>query len=331
MNNISNSDLFKSQFIEVLISKLHNKKQWVQELSKVLSLSIDAIYKKHRLESFYSLEEVILLSKHYSISLDNIINSTPNEVKMQILSKNLPINNISSYLDTLKLNFSKLQELHDYKVYYAARELPIFYYFLDQNLAYFKLFVFSKAIWKIPVFCENKFNLKLFDPEISRCMNALWALYSNSPSEEYWNNNIFDNTISQLKFYYDSRDISNTDALLVVHGMFNVIQKCKDMTIKGSKSPVSSNNFQLFENKILHTSNHILVRSNQFNVHYLTYDNPNYLITFDTNFIQHSIQWYDTIRENSYLLGIGSGHHTNSYFRELEEKVQQVEKYITNN
>ena len=329
MNQTLETNLdFKSTFIELLLNAIKNKDHWAKELSSVLNVSIDAIYKKHRQESFYTVEEIVLLCRTYHLSLDQIIHNQKQEVKFKIQNKITPVKDIHSYLHGLKMTFSKLNQLSDYQILYATRELPIFYYFLNDSLTQFKLFVYSKAIWKIPSFAHQSFNPSLFDPDILNETRFLWSLYSEAPTEEFWSNNILDNTLQQLKFYYDAGEISQQNTLQILEGIADVCANCKTMTVSNSKTKTKPNNFKLYENKILHTTNHVLVLSNQYNALYLTFDNPNYLMTQDTEFIQYSISWYNTIRENSYILGTGGGHNTALFFKELTEKIDRLKNYV---
>ena len=87
----------------------------------------------------------------------------------------------------------------------------------------------------------------------------------------------------------------------------------------------------LFENKILHTSNHVLVKSKEKNIIYITFDNPNFIYTDNQNFVEYSENWYSTIREISYALGAGSGHNTLSFFNYLVSKIDMVRKRISHN
>ncbi len=64
---------FKKQFQELLRTRIKKKKDWVNELAELLQCSNDAVYKKSRLDSFYSVDELVTLAKYYSISLDSII------------------------------------------------------------------------------------------------------------------------------------------------------------------------------------------------------------------------------------------------------------------
>jgi hypothetical protein len=181
--------------------------------------------------------------------------------------------------------------------------------------------------------------MELFDPEIFKTTNLIWKDYSNFYSEEYWNNNVLDNSLQQLLFYTECKEINTENALIIIDAIHEVILKCKKMAYDGSKNNHirstedafgSNGNYRLYDNKILHTSNHVRVSSDHFNAVYLTYDNPNFIITQDARFIDYTDNWYSAIQENSYILGKGSGHHAADFFNVLLSKIEHTQQRISN-
>lgn len=321
----------KVQFHEVILNKIVCKKNWADELSKVLHVSTDTIYKKARMDSFYSLDEVIILMKHFGISLDEMVFDRSDHVHFKMPQLTRPVKNIEEYLGQLANTFQMVQQAKNVKLYYATRELPIFYYFLNDTLAAFKLFVFGRTVWNISRMADACYSKDLFDPEIFQLTKNIWNHYAQYNSEEYWNNNVMDNTIQQLLYYFDCGVITTCDAISIIEALKEVTSRCKKMAITNSKNLLyNQNNYKLYNNKIMHTSNHVRVSSDDFNVLYLTYDSPNFIISENSALLHYTDQWYNSIQENSYYLGKGSGHHALDFFNSIIEKITAVEKRILN-
>lgn len=320
---------FKSQFIRQLKIKIGSHKNWNDELANLLHVSPQSIYRKVKKEGFFSLDEVLILADYYKISIDQLLEQSPDQIRFNCPNLLSPINSIEDYLNRLVLSFGKVSTMKNPKIFYATRELPIFYYFLNDTFTSFKLYVFARTIWSIPRFNSAKFDMNLFDPNCFKITKLLWNNYAKLNSEEFWNSNIIDNTIHQILYYYECGDINKDDAFKVIDSIIEVIRLCKNMALRGSKSEVLEDNLVLYNNRILHTGNHVLVRSDHQDMLFLTYDSPNFLTTDNQYFIKYSINWYKQISENSYTLGKGSGHNNANFFKSLIESAEVVYSKIT--
>lgn len=315
---------FVQNFQKIVLERVSDKKQWAKEIAEILHISADAVYKKSRFKISYSLEEYHKLRHHYGIE-EGDMSSTSDSEFIQFTSPllNAHIKDPMDYLYGLQSTFTKLESIRSPKVMYTTRELPIFYYFMNPLLLKFKLYVFAKTVWEIPRFVNNKFNQDLFHIDMDPLSLKLWQAYRELHSEEFWTLNIFDNTIQQLVFFKNCGDISSEDFILIKTSIIDIINKCAQMAEQESKIPRALyKNFQLFENKIMHTSNHIMVTSAEKDFMYFTFDNPNYIYTDDAMLMNYSKSWYSKIRKNSYALGEGSGHLRYQYFNALIAKAE---------
>ncbi|MCC6815543.1 MAG: hypothetical protein IT267_03925 [Saprospiraceae bacterium] len=322
------NEIFQTNFIEQVKLKIGTHKNWASELSELLNVAKPSIYRKIKPETFFSLHEILLLCKHYKISIDQLLHLDSDQVSFNCPNMLNPIRSVEEYLERLTNTFDQLWVMKDPKVYYTTRELPIFYCFLDDYYTAFKLYVFSKTIWLVPNFKSAKFDLNLFNPDCFKITKTLWNNYSKIHTEEFWNCNILDNTLQQILYFWEAGDLRKEDALNILKSIEKVLDQCRNMALKGSKSEKFSTNLILYNNRILHTGNHVLVKTDQQDVLYLTYDNPNFLITSDSQFTKYSKDWYDLITENSYILGKGSGHHNANFFNTLQESIELARNRI---
>ncbi|MBK7811386.1 MAG: hypothetical protein IPO62_09950 [Saprospiraceae bacterium] len=319
---------FKSLFNQELLNKIRNKRNWATELSGLLHCSVSSIYKKTQQDSFFSLEEMLFLINYYSIDIKKVFTNDIGIVQFNVPSIKHPINNIDDYLNRLNSTFKGLGQDQKATVYYATRELPFFYYFLKPELTYFKLFIFAQSIWKLEHFVNSTFSIALFDDNVQIKCNKLWENYSKLLSIEYWNTKILDTTLQQIFYYYETGDLTMEDALKILATLEELNKELKNMTMANSKNPNIQNNFKLYENKIIHTSNHVLVKTEKKSGIYLAFDNPNFIYSDDPDFIKYSENWYQNIEDSSYLLGRGSGHQTAMFFNYLSKKIEQLANRI---
>lgn len=317
---------FIEKFHELIIDRSVDKKHWAKELSDVLNISTDAIYKKARMESKYSIEELLLLCSKFNISLDQIIQPGNSEniiFKTPFLNKK--IHDPKDYLLAIENSLKDLENITNPKILYTTRELPVFFHFIHPVLTSFKLYVFSKYVWEIPAFKESSYNHAMFDDDIFKISSQLWTTYSKFKSEEYWTIQVLDMTIHQILFLKNCGFISDSNISLIKSAILELLNMCSSMAESNSKNSLNTKgNFYLYENRILHTGNHIMVNSENKEFMYITFDNPNFIYTEDYSFVEYSKQWYEKIRRNSYFIGEGTGHLRFQFFEQLRQRLNVI-------
>ncbi|MCC6816334.1 MAG: hypothetical protein IT267_07985 [Saprospiraceae bacterium] len=315
---------FYSQFCNILLNKIKDKKAWPNELSNLLNCSKQTVYRKQNGNYHYTLEEFFSLISHYEIDIAELFRMNITSTPFTVPGVHEPLHSINDYLKRLAGSFKILKSNIPPKITYATRELPIFYYFLNPPLASFKLYVFAKLIWKSEDLVNKCFEVNLLNLDQLQLISTLWFQYSQLRSKEYWSSNILDSTLQQIIFFNESGDLASDHALLIINGLEEVVKRIRTMAVTGTKSPDLHGNFNLYENKILHTGNHVLADSGDDRALILTFDNPNFIATKDSKFIDYTEVWLRTIEDHSYHLGQGSGNHTSIFFNSLNDRIQQV-------
>ncbi|MBK9271715.1 MAG: hypothetical protein IPM48_08945 [Saprospiraceae bacterium] len=310
------------------MAKIRDKRHWAEELSRILHCGVSSIYKKTRQDSFFTIEEMLFLIKYYSIDIDKIFTHNKGVVQFNVPGLKYPVQNIETYINYLLYTFRDLDVSKNPNISYATKELPIFYYFLKPRLSCFKLYVYAKSIWKLESVVNEEFSTKLIDEEALQKLELLWDKYSRLKSFEYWSTKVFDTTLQQIFYYFESGELNTADAIDLLNDLDELIILLKQMTNANTKNKDLTNNFKLYENKILNTGNHILVRMEDRSLIYLSFDYPNFIYSDDAEFIRYSENWYNKIEETSYLLGKGSGHQTSMFFNYLHKKVEQLSMRI---
>mgnify|MGYP000878461394 CR=1 FL=1 len=63
----------QKQFIAFLKAKTSNTTSFVEEIASILDIGYDAAYRRVNLKTSLSLEESVILARHYKISLNNLL------------------------------------------------------------------------------------------------------------------------------------------------------------------------------------------------------------------------------------------------------------------
>ena len=64
----------QEQFIKYLKAKSQNNTSFIEEIAYVLDVGYDAAYRRVNLKTNLSLEEGIILARHYNVSLNKLFN-----------------------------------------------------------------------------------------------------------------------------------------------------------------------------------------------------------------------------------------------------------------
>ncbi|MEO6190070.1 MAG: hypothetical protein ABIO44_06625 [Saprospiraceae bacterium] len=311
-----------------------SRKNLLDEIGKILNLQSASIYKIHGPSSL-SLEEAEILCRHFRISLDEILGIGDDKIYFDFPALYGSVANESDYLEPVKLDLEMIYRL-DPLIYYATKELPIFYYLSSPNLVAFKFYVFNNFIWKAKSNDMLKFNANhyLDNSEFRKLVDNVLELYSTLNSIEIWNTSVLDNTFNQLKYFLDAGLMEDSkQAIAICDDLDKLIDKIAEMiksknksVLKKSKKDVGT--FNLYNNEIAHTNNVIFVKSETRDAVYSTYDSPNFMRSISPALCEYTDKWFQKIILNSVPITNGNLKDQSYFIHKLKEKLKRTRNSI---
>jgi transcriptional regulator with XRE-family HTH domain len=293
---------------DLIRERVKDPKYWIDEIAGKLNLSKSAVYKKVNATSSLSLEELSDLLIIYDISFDQLIRPETPTINFTFPNLTNPIRSFLDFILPLKDLIEKYTSLPDSEVEYATQELPIFYWLLDRDLCYFKLYTFARTLWELEEYQKTPFSLNGYSGEaiIKREAIDSASAYFDIPSTEFWNENILNNTLNQIKYFVKSGLFSELqDALTICLGLKKMILHIREMAKAGKKfmpgtEPTKNHpEFRLFHNEIAHTNNTILVQSDTLEAVFSTYDSPNFIVSQDERLVDYTRTWFEKLKTYS--------------------------------
>ncbi|MCF8238782.1 MAG: hypothetical protein K9I85_11540 [Saprospiraceae bacterium] len=305
-------------------------KPFAELLTELLDISLPAAYNRLNGKSRLTLDEVVLLSQFFQISIDRSVSQYSDEVrlKFQPINGHQPL--IRDYLHHLYNDLTKLTTLEGIQIRYASSEIPIFYYFHFPMLAAFKLYLWGRTIWNDPSVENQAFSIKdwggISRLDTEQIMHSILSQYTRIPSIELWHTHLIDNTINQILYFSDQGLIEDeetkTSLLSSVEALLDLLESFArkgKKWVPGLPEKAWSSILTIHHNETTHTNNTVLITSPEFAALYFSFDNPNFMQTADQRLTEYTQEWFEKLIRRSPMVST----HGNTYRVRLFQMLRQ--------
>ena len=305
-------------------------------MAELLNISNDSAYRRIRGEKPITLDEVHMLAAHFKISIDQLLHL---KSEAFLFSGKLTNHSDFKYEDWLQ---SVVEYLHFFlsfqpnHIFYLAKEIPLFYYFLVPEIAAFKSFFFMRSILYYEDWKNTKFSV---NDDYSRYHEAFQKsshLFAAIPSTEIWNIENITSTLHQIEFYRVTGAFkSDGDAIKLLDKFYLLIdhlEKQAEYGVKlryGQDPATSSIKYRMFINEFLMGDNLLLI---QLGTQYMTSLNHgvmNFVTTTDERFNNFTKRMLDNLAQKSILISEVNEKERLMFFNRLRAKVAYAKQLIT--
>jgi len=306
----------------------------VDELSGILGISPDSVYRRLRGEKPLTLHELKTICEKYHISLDQMLQLKSDAVVFQTPKLSGSHYSVNEYFTGFIDNLKQFNSFAQKQMLYSCKDLPPWYFYYYPEIAAFKTFVWLKTLMNHPDYLYKKFSFKEYpftdSFELGQETNRM---YNRIPSTELWNSEIITSTILQIEYYRDAgifadkRDMQlvlDTFLLSMDHIQQQAEKGCKFMP--GENPAARSVPFKLFINEVLLGSNEVLVELNGARISFIPYNFLNVMHTRDTRFTEISFTNFYTLMSRSTLISEAGEKERIRFFSRLKEKINAIRK-----
>jgi hypothetical protein len=290
-----------SDYLQLLIE---TKKISISTIADALHLSKDAIYRKLRGETDFLWNDILILQELLGFSTDNFaLKPNPNKITFNLKQFPLlatPEATVTNYVQQLLADFAGLGAMGVPHLYYAAKDLPLFYFFSSPALTSFKLY-----FWYLTLFDTAKpakYNSNWLPQPTLDIASNLYSMYQHIPSTEIWNTETINSTLDQIVYSFDSGLIAQKDALLILKALHQLVDNLEMNATNESKSANAS--FTLYYNKILILDNSVLFKIGEAKLFYLPIRTLNFISSTEPNFTKEMDTWlHHQIKKSTLISG----------------------------
>ncbi len=324
-------------FFEMILNNNKASKNHITEIGNLLNISKSAIYKRISGETLLDFEEIITLSKHYHININELItNETDIETDFRLSSLVRQPQSIGEYLTYLIINLKEIKKSTNVLIRFGTLELSFFHFYEFYSLTAFRLYVYSKYIWELPEFANKKFSIKdVLTPEVEDLIESMNTEYCQQPTVEIWSNFIMDIYLNQIMYHISLGLFEDPDeALLLISQLKGLNNKLLESTATDVKTftrrdgVIIQSPFQLYQIEFLNFNNTAIVTSDGINVMFYTFDSPNLLVSSNKRLINYTINWFEKIRKKAAPLDKISERNRFRFFNKMESKINEYEKEL---
>jgi hypothetical protein len=202
----------QARLFKGLQTRIGGNESLVKWLATTLDIDISLANRKANGSVGLSLAQLELVIEALPLAVEDLL---PNDRKNQIFvgSYSYFRNNeeVEAYLLSIIKNFEFASKSGAHLQYFA-RDLPLFYFFLNKEMARFKFSMWTNEL--------RSSGLQSFNSNIFTLCEEIAGLYRSLHSTEMWNQEVMKNQREQIMWYYGLKAISaaERDRLLAILG-----------------------------------------------------------------------------------------------------------------
>jgi hypothetical protein len=307
----------------------------VDVIAEVLNISNDSAYRRIRGEKPIPLDEVRVLATHFKLSVDQLLNLESNVFIFTGKFTNNADFKYHNWLESVAFHLQYFLGFQPNHLFYLAKEVPFYYYFLFPEIAAFKSFFFMKSILSYEDWKTAKFSVTDDYSQYHELMQKCSKLFAALPSTEIWSIENITSTLHQIEFYRVTGALKSNEDALILFEKFNLLidhlETQAEYGVKlrlGQDPSTASAPFKLYVNELLMGDN---IQQIQFGNKWMTAINHyvlNFITTTDESFNTYTKKSLDNITQKSTPISQVNEKERLLFFNKLRAKVNNFKQQV---
>lgn len=305
----------------------------VEEVAEKLNISNDSAYRRIRNEKALTFDEVELLSKHFKVSIDQLLNMKNGTGSFQagyITPDNF---DFGVYMEGSYKYLEMISSFEKKEVYYYCKDFPLFYYYAFPELAAFKYFIWMKTSLNFPALNNVPFSFDYFMKPYIEMGQKVFRKYASIPGTEIMNVENILTTLLQIEYYKKSFLFSSTDVVNVLldklDEMIKHIRSQAEQGVKfmpGEKPKKDSPQYNLYVNDFVIGDNSVIGVFDNNMTSFITHSHINFITISDTDFTNYHYGFIKNIMKKSMLISDSGEKQRSRFFHLIHQKIEQCRR-----
>ena len=298
--------------LRAIRQKLGRSSSIIDEVAGILSISYDAAHRRVSQKSKFSIEEAVALCRHYSLSMDMLF-ANGKTVIVEKTAEIQSMKDMEAYFKQSADNISMFLNDADAKMYYSAKDIPLFYTIGGTLLSKFKLYVWLNIL----AGTQNQQSFESFSPATSLLEHSsrLKEVYNNVEVHEIWNDTTINSTLQQVYYFFQAGLLTLPNALLLYQDLKSILDNAEDRCCNGSAT------FHLYYNELLILNNNVLLSSSTRQSLFVPYTMLGYFITADEATCNNALTFFKHQAKNSKSLNLSGTRDRKLFFNRGRQKI----------
>jgi len=318
------------QFFQQIKNRIPAHVSLVDEIAELLNISTDSAYRRIRGDKQISLQEVQLISRHYKISLDQLMGLESNSITFYGNLVNKETFDFEKYLTDMLYQFEMINHFTEKTFYFEAKDIPPFHHFQSPQLAAFKYYFWMRTFIKDSVCTKKPFEeaRDYLIEHLHHIGKKIISTYTKIPSVELWNVETVNSTIQQMEFYKGAGVFTDKatsamlfDELINLVAHFEAEATAGEKFLIGTQPIGNKDNFKLFINEVMMGHNTTLVNTVDSRFCFINHNVLNYMITYDKKFCDYTFDAQQNLMAKSTMISTVSEKERSKFFKMLRDKI----------
>ncbi len=312
--------------LKAIRKKIEKSASIIDEIAAVLNISYDAAHRRVSQKSKFSIEEVVALCRHYSLSMD-VLFADGKKVIVEKTSEIRSMEDMASYFRQSAENISSFLDYPGAKMYYSAKDIPLFYTIGGTLLSKFKLYVWINLL----AGTQNQDSFENFTVDRSLLEHSmkLKQVYDSVEVHEIWNDTTINSSLQQIYYFYQSGLLTLANAQLLCADLKAILQTAEERCCNGTSR------FHLYYNELLILNNNVLLSAPGKQSLFVPYTMLGYFITNDADTCGNALDFFKHQLKNSKALNESGTRDRKLFFNKAHQKVdfylQRMESEVSLN
>jgi hypothetical protein len=321
-------------FVELLKQHCPPHLHLAEELSSVLNISSDSVYRRLRCETEIGLEETIKICERFDISLSVLQEMQKNTVAFRINPLNSSEDSFLNYLKTLYQDIASISAEPGFEICYAAEDLPVYYHFFFPELARFKMVYWNQSLLRSEAITARKVEEVTLPSAWFEQATLAREAYWMAPATEIWNADTLKCTVEQIRYFWESGFfIDNQLPLLLckeLHALLDAVAQQAELGFKVNAltGAVSEARYRLYGSDLMIGNNTVLVSSDRSISSYIGYHSINFMRSKNADFIRSTQHWMQNLISKSHPLSQVSERQRYQFFLRVRSCVDQLQQQL---
>lgn len=293
----------------------------IDEIATVLNVSYDAAHRRISQKSKFSMEEAVALCAHYGLSMDGLFTGNA-KVIVEKTAEIRSLADMEAYLKQSAKNISSFTGMTGAKMYYSAKDIPLFYTVGGTLISKFKLYVWLNLLSGTQQ--QEAFEQFTVTHSLAEYGEALRKVYHALEVHEIWNDTTINSSLQQVHYYFKAGLLSLPNALLLLDDLDAILQTAENRCCNGT------NTYHLYYNELLILNNNVLITADRQQALFVPYTMLGYFITADDATCANALSFFKQQVKNSMALNSSGTRERKIFFNRAAQKIALYRQRMQN-